>query len=163
MKARVICVFSGLGKTTVGSKYNNVCDLQSSKYRCDYSNIKKEDYERMKCEVSRKVNPDWPDNYKKALLNAIKKYDIVLVPSNEDIRKILTENEIEFLFVLPSYDSRDSLLQRYRERGNSEELINQVMNYFDNWSRNPEDYDYPITILDKDKYLEDLLLELKLL
>lgn len=32
-KIKVISVFAGLGKTTVGKKYPNVCDLQSSPYR----------------------------------------------------------------------------------------------------------------------------------
>lgn len=160
MKLKVISVFSGLGKTTVGNKYENVCDLQSSQYRFDYSNIKLCEYEKMKSLKSRKVNADWPHNYINALLEAMKKYDIILVPSNEDIRKILIENKIDFLFVLPSYDSRDILLKRYKERGNSQELIKEVMEYFDNWSREQEAYDYPIIILDKEKYLEDLLLEL---
>ena len=44
MKGKVISVFAGLGKTTVGKKYSNVCDLQSSPYRCDYSLIDKNDY-----------------------------------------------------------------------------------------------------------------------
>ena len=39
MNGKVISVFAGLGKTTVGNKYSNVCDLQSSPYRCDYSMI----------------------------------------------------------------------------------------------------------------------------
>ena len=40
MNIKVISVFAGLGKTTVAKKYPNVCDLRSSIYRCDYSNIK---------------------------------------------------------------------------------------------------------------------------
>lgn len=36
--------------------------------------------------------------------------------------------------------------------------INEVMQYFDNWSRKQEDYLYPIIILEKDKYLEDILI-----
>lgn len=44
MNGKVISVFAGLGKTTVGRKYSNVCDLQSSPYRCDYSSIDKNDY-----------------------------------------------------------------------------------------------------------------------
>ena len=39
----VISVFAGLGKTYVGNKYSNVCDLVSSPYRYDYSGIDKKD------------------------------------------------------------------------------------------------------------------------
>lgn len=55
------------------------------------------------------------------------------------------------------------LLEKYRLRGNSDDLIRDVMYHFDHWSRNQNDYDYPITILDKDKYLENLLIEIRLL
>ena len=163
MAIKVISVFAGLGKTTVGEKYPNVCDLRSSAYRCDYSHIKEEDYEKMKCVENRIPNPDWPNNYVKALKEAMKQYDLVLVPSNLDIRNLLIENNIPFLFILPSLDSRELLLKRYQKRGNSEDLIRNVMEYFDTWSRNPEDYSYPILILEKNQYLEYLLFDLKLL
>lgn len=160
MKAKVISVFAGLGKTTVGNKYSNVCDLTSSKYRYDYSNINQEDYEKMKYDKGMIVNPRWPDNYLESLREAMMKYDIVLVPSNEDIRLLLQREKIDFLFVLPSMDSKEMLLERYKARGNNDILIKEVIGYFDNWSRDSQDYDYQLIILDKDKTLEDLLLEL---
>ncbi len=165
MKGKVISVFAGLGKTTVGKKYPNVCDLMSSPYRCDYSNISTCDYEKMKYDSTRTPNREWPNNYLKAILAAMENYDIVLVPSSLDVRTLLLENNIPFLFVLPSSDSktREKLLQRYKDRGNNEELIKDVMYNFDNWSRNENDYPYPIAILDKDDYLEDFLGENDLL
>lgn len=165
MKGKVISVFAGLGKTTVGKKYPNVCDLMSSPYRCDYSNISTCDYEKMKYDSTRTPNREWPNNYLKAILAAMGNYDIVLVPSSLDVRTLLLENNIPFLFVLPSSDSktREKLLQRYKDRGNNEELIKDVMYNFDNWSRNENDYPYPIAILDKDDYLEDFLGENDLL
>ncbi len=165
MTRKVISVFAGLGKTTVGKKYSNVCDLMSSPYRCDYSNISTCDYEKMKYDSTRTPNKEWPNNYLKAILKAIENYDIVLVPSSLDVRTLLLENNIPFLFVLPSSDSktREKLLQRYKDRGNNEELIKDVMYNFDNWSRKEEDYPYPIAILEKEEYLEDLLLQLNLL
>lgn len=160
MNIKVISVFAGLGKTTVSKKYPNVCDLQSSPYRCDYSNIDKKDYEKMKCDKTRIINPNWPINYLEALKKAIEEYDLVLVPSNPDIRELLQENNINFLFVLPSIDSREILLNRYKKRKNNKQLIDEVTNYFDTWSRNQKDYNYKIEIINKDKYLEDLLLDL---
>ena len=99
MDVKVISVFAGCGKTTVGEKYSNVCDLRSSTYRCDYSNIKKKKKKKMKCVKERIPNPDWPNNYLNALKEAINKYDLVLVPSNEDIRNLLLENHIPFLII----------------------------------------------------------------
>ncbi len=163
MTAKVISVFAGLGKSTVGTKYKNVCDLQSSVYR--YINIQNLDYEKVKCNSSCIPNPDWPKNYLLAIQKAMKEYDVVLVPSNLDVRNLLVKNNIDFLFVLPSHNSftREKLIREYEQRGNSEEFIAEVMDYFDSWSRNQEDYEYPIEILKPDEYLEDLLLRLKIL
>lgn len=165
MSGKVISVFAGLGKTTVGKKYSNVCDLQSSPYRCDYSNVDACDYEKLKYDSSRTPNPKWPNNYLKAIKEAMEKYDIVLVPSSLDIRELLVDNNINFFLVLPSNDkqNRKKLLERYKKRGNNDDLIDNAMYNFDNWSRNQEDYNYPIVILDKDKYLEDLLLDMGIL
>ena len=159
---KVVSVFAGLGKTTVGSKYDNICDLQSSPYRCDYSKIELKDYEKMKYDKSRVLNPDWPENYLKAINEAINKYDLVLVPSSEDVRQLLIENNIDFLFVLPKKDVlyRKKLINRYKKRGNNNDLINEVMYYFDNWCINPKYYNYPIEIIENNEYLEDLLFKL---
>ena len=165
MNGIVISVFAGLGKTYVGNKYSNVCDLVSSPYRYDYSGIEKNDYEKKKSDSSRIPNLLWPNNYLNAIIDARKKYDIVLVPSNLDIRELLLSNHIDFLFVLPSsdLDYREILLNRYKKRGNNNDLILEVMSYFDNWSREQNDYSYPIFVLDKEQFLEDFLLEKKLL
>ena len=65
------------------------------------------------------------------------------------------------MFILPSKDKeiRKKLLKIYEKRGNNAALVKDVMYNFDNWSRNQKDYSYSIVVLDKDKYLEDLLLE----
>lgn len=95
----------------------------------------------------------------------MEEYDIVLVPSSLDVRKLLYDNNVDFLFVIPSDDieNRERLLERYKQRGNSEDLINDAMYNFDNWSRNQKDYNYPIIVLNKDSYLEDILLDMNLI
>lgn len=165
MSGKVISVFAGLGKTTVGKKYSNVCDLQSSPYRFDYTDICIKDYENKKYDQSRTPNPEWPNNYLKAIEKSIQEYDITLVPSNQDIRGLLVKNNIDFMFILPSKDKeiRKKLLKIYEKRGNNAALVKDVMYNFDNWSRNQKDYSYSIVVLDKDKYLEDLLLEKRLI
>lgn len=163
MSAKVFSVFAGLGKTYVGKKYSNVLDLQSSPCRYDYTNVKKEDYERIKEIPNRKVNPNWPNNFIDAIKEASNKYDIILVSSSPDIRELLEQNDIDYTFILPSKDSREILLERYKKRENGKELINLVMGYFDTWSYKKEDYNCPLVILDKDKYLEDYLKDEKLI
>lgn len=160
LRPKVISVFAGPGKTTIGNKYNNICDLQSSPYRYDYSYIDKKDYEKMKFNKSRIKCTNWPNNYLCALKKAIKEYDLVLVPANLDVRELLYKNRIEFLFVLPAYNYWETLLERYKNRGNNPIMINNVTNDFNSWSRNQNDYNYPIIIINNGQYLEDLFKEL---
>ena len=163
MSAKVFSVFARLGKTYVGKKYPNVLDLQSSPCRYDYTNVRKEDYEKIKEKPNRKVNSNWPNNFIDAIKEASNKYDIILVSSSPDIRELLEQNDIDYTFILPSKDSREILLERYKKRENGKELINLVMGYFDTWSYKKEDYNCPLVILDKDKYLEDYLKDEKLI
>lgn len=165
MKGKIISVFAGLGKTTVGNKYKNVCDLQSSPYRFDYSKVEKDEYEKQKTNKLRIINKEWPINYLNAILEAQKKYDIVLVPSNLDIRELLINNRLDFIFVLPSKDNehRKQLVERYKQRGNTNEFIDEVLCFFDKWSRKQEDYNYSIVVLNSNQYLEDALLDMGLI
>lgn len=159
----VISAFSGLGKTTIERKYKNICDLATSQYRYDFSNVKEEDYEKLKEDKDNKVNKNWPNNYIEALKKAIRDYDIVLVPVSLDVRKILEDNSIEYILVLPNKNKkfRDRLIKTFEERKNNKKLIDNVLTYFDNWSRDPKDYICKLEIINEDEYLEDFLIRKK--
>ena len=159
----VISAFSGLGKTTIGKKNKNICDLATSQYRYDFSNVKEEDYEKLKENKDNKVNKNWPNNYIKALKKAIRDYDIVLVPVSLDVRKILEDNSIEYILVLPNKNKkfRDRLIKTFEKRKNNKKLIDNVLTYFDNWSRDPKDYICKLEIINEDEYLEDFLIRKK--
>ena len=159
-KGIVISAFPGLGKTTVGKKYKNICDLATSKYRYDFSNVKQDDFEKLKENIDNKINVEWPNNYINVLKKSIIDFDIVLVPVNLDVRKLLEENQIEYILVIPNKNKkfRDRLIKTFEERGNNKNLINNVLEYFDNWSRDPKDYNCKLEIINDDEYLEDFLI-----
>lgn len=165
---KVISAFAGLGKTTLAQKYENICDLQTSQYRYHCQNINlenKEEYEKLKGGFNKEINPNWPNNYIAELKKAIQEYDLVLVPSNADVRKILTELQIPFLFVLPKKTNKNKeiLLKRYQARKNTNALIKKISDYFDCWSRNQEDYSYPIYVMEKVGTLEEVVIKLKII
>lgn len=159
-KGIVISAFAGIGKTTVGKKYENICDLATSKYRYDFSNVKQDDFEKLKENKDNKINVEWPNNYINVLKKAIMDFDIVLVPVSLDVRKLLEENNIEYILVIPNKNKkiRDRLIKTFEERENNKNLINNVLEYFDNWSRNPEDYTCKLEIINDDEYLENFLI-----
>ena len=85
--------------------------------------------------------------------------DLYLVGESYDslmqIKKFyyITSNKvISFFAGLGKTTIGKKLLERYKQRGISEDLINDAMYNFDNWSRNQNDYSYHIVVLQKDKY-----------
>ena len=80
----IISGFGGVGKTELAKKYKNVIDLESSPYKYNYSGIDKLDFEQIKGKEGRKLNSNYPENYIKAIKQAVQKYDIVCVRYNAD-------------------------------------------------------------------------------
>ena len=75
----IIAGFTALGKTTLAQKYDNIIDLESSLYQWKYKNkMTLEEIETNKGKKERIPNDKFPENYIKAILEARKKYDIVL-------------------------------------------------------------------------------------
>ena len=74
----IISAFATCGKTYLGKKYKNVIDLESSNYKHDNTEIINIPPEERKG-TTRRPNPNWPNNYYNAIIEAQKKYDIVLV------------------------------------------------------------------------------------
>jgi len=71
-KGIIISAFAGLGKTTLGNKYSNVIDLESTNYHWIFD-IKERttlNSEELKGIKQRQLNPEWPSNY----IRAIQKY-----------------------------------------------------------------------------------------
>jgi len=124
----IIAGFAGIGKTVFARKTDKrIIDLESSAYKwllldsdCKCST------ESQKGLSTRTLNPEWPGNY----IDDIEKYnlfddvDYILVAPTEDIMYYLELRN--FYIVIPSLDSKQEMLQRYRDRGNSKEFVNKM-------------------------------------
>lgn len=153
--SKIICAFAGLGKTYLSQKYSNVIDfdLQKFKYICNENITNFEKYKGLNNKI---INKEWPQNYMKKLKEIMSKDKIILVPADEEVRQLLVLENISFVFVLPSLDSKDNLVERYIERGNSEDFIQRAILNLIDWHHLK--YKYKTIILKKNEYLEDYLL-----
>ena len=90
-------------------------------------------------------------------------YDIILVPVGLDVRELLEKNNIEYTLVIPDKNKefRNRLIKTFKQRENNKKLISNVLEYFDNWSRNPKDYSCKLELINNDEYLEDFLVRKK--
>lgn len=153
----IICAFAGLGKTYLAQKYENIIDFDIGQFR--YKNYGKtiEEQERQKATSHREKNEEYPNNYLSALKEVMKKDNIVFLPADLEIRDMLLKEKIKFVFIMPSVDSKEELVSRYKKRGNNEMFIKRAITDLENWSKLT--YNYKKVVLPKNKYLEDYLIE----
>ena len=163
MQKIIIAGFGAIGKTVLENKYDNIIDLESSYYKWDntgYENIKPEGLKG----IVRPVNTNWPSNYHKAILEAMKKYDIVLTSMHEHVLRFLEGNDIEYYLAIPTLDSVDVIIERCYNRGNNKNFIDiLIKTLYDFDSRLNEYHPKKIIRLNKNEYLEDVLKREKLI
>ena len=151
----IIAGFATCGKSILGKKYSNVLDLESSPFK----NIMRTDLsvEEQKG-TKRELNPLWPQNYYDAILEAEKKYDIVLVQLKPEHFDYFDKNNIKYAIAYPNLDNWEEVEKRCIERGNNENFIIRLKNVFvpfyeDAIKRNYE----KLYILNGNETLEDVL------
>lgn len=171
---RIIAGFVGIGKSTLAKKYpNEIIDLESSKYKWIYIDEKlaKLDIEKQKgSKLGRIINPNYPQNYIVAIKNALLFYNLVIISNQSFTAKMAEELlplNIPILNVFP--DSleltKGEWISRVIARGNTKAFIE---NLNENWNSELEkmtEWESISTMyeLPKEKYLEDLLIELNLI
>lgn len=91
----------------------------------DYVNMNTKDYINLKIK-----DP-------KILISEIQKNKgkkkVITIPSKNEIREKLVKENIKFIYVLPTSDRKNDFLCEYKERGFSEEFINNIELNWDNW------------------------------
>lgn len=155
--SKVICAFAGLGKTYLSKKYSNVIDFDLQNFKYIYNRKELNNIEKLKGIENKVINKDWPNNYIVQLRKIINQEKIILVPADKEIRDILVSENINFVFIMPSIDSKEDLINRYKKRGNNQKYIQRAINDLEQWINLK--YDYETIVLDKEEFLEDLLLK----
>lgn len=158
-KGIIVAGFTALGKTTLGKKYNNVIDLESSLYQWKYEDeMTLEQIENNKGKEGRIYNDEFPLNYFNAILDAQKEYDVILTSMHWELLEEFEKNGIEYYLAYPELDFADAIRQRCIHRGNSEEWSEKIKQKVLDWYPRLKDYKpNEILFVSKDKYLEDVL------
>ena len=131
-KGTIISGFAGIGKTTAALKYDNVIDLESSKFFFNLpDNLTNQDYERLKGDNSRPVNFNGLSDYIDAIIEAKDKYDYVLIAMFPKLIQELNNRNIDVQIVLPHIDDVVHYKHRYEYRGNNQHWID---NMIENWN-----------------------------
>lgn len=128
MNTKIYSVFPACGKTWLAEHQDDfglkILDSDSSKFswmfrkRTDEELAKEKEIwesipralsgdmfiKRIKDEVIKVRNPDFPDNYIEHIKESIGKYDYIFVSSHKSVREALDREEIDYTIVYPSYE-----------------------------------------------------------
>ena len=158
-KGIIVAGFTAIGKTTLGNKYDNIIDIESSLYQWKYKKgMTLEEIETYKGKEGRTYNEEFPNNYFNAILDARNKYDLILTSMHWEILEEFEKNGIEYYLAYPKLNFADEIKKRCIDRGNSEEWSNKIKEKVFDWYPRLKDYSpKEILYLSKDEYLEDIL------
>lgn len=126
----IIAGFPGVGKSTAAKEKDWMfLDMESS----DYHWIIDEDGNKV-------CNPAWPKNYVNAILaaanDATKPQIYILTSTHNEVLAEFDRLGLYYTAVLPR--SKDIYIQRYRERGNTEEFIQKLESNFEEFIKSVE-------------------------
>lgn len=158
-KGIIIAGFATCGKSILGKKYSNVIDLESSNYKHNNTDIKDVSIEIRKG-TNREINKEWPNNYYKAISEAVKKYDVVLVQLKPEHFDFFDKNNIKYSIAYPNINNWEDVRKKCINRGNNENFIKKLKNVFipfyeDCLKRNYEN----LYIINENETLESVLIK----
>jgi hypothetical protein len=121
MRTKIISAFPGVGKTYYHNKHKDTTlDSDSS----NFSWIKDENGNNTKVR-----NPEFPQNYINHIKDNIGKYEYIFVSSHKDVREALLDNCIFFYLVYPDSIRKDEFIQRYKNYGFFQMVVN-ILTWF---------------------------------
>lgn len=113
--AKIISGFPGVGKSFAAT-YHNVSDGS----RCKYLDLDSSTYSWT---VPGVRNPNFVEDYLKAIMDNMHKADYIFISSHKEVRDKLQEANVPYTLVCPRQDLKSEYLDRYRRRGSSKEFI----------------------------------------
>lgn len=155
----IIAGFPCIGKTTLGKVNNlNIIDLESTRYKY-LLEPEIENLESIKLNVDYPRNPDWPENYIKAIEEARQKFDIVFVLGRYDFNLQMLERGIEFWVAYPdpTVQQKEEYLARARRRNNPKEFIKIFSDNYEKWQNRMDLLPVPKIKLQKGEYIGDAI------
>jgi hypothetical protein len=124
-RTKIISAFPGTGKSFFHNNHpNTTLDSDSSNFSWVKDSEGKNTKER---------NPDFPTNYIEHIKSNIGKYKYIFVSSHKEVRTALLDNCIFFYLFYPDIEDKEKYIERYRNRGNTEDFIKLVETNWDSW------------------------------
>ena len=155
----IIAAFAGVGKTYFCDNIQNAIDFVCMPYKYFLPETKKDtaEDEQLKADFSLEMNPMYPHNYIKAIMDNINKYKYLVIPSDVRVLKALENNNVSYILCYPTIDAKDEYEKRYLKRGNTEDFIEIFIGRWDYFMKSLRADNYGIHIeMNKQEHLFDV-------
>lgn len=154
----VICGTPCIGKTAFAAKYYNVVDLESSPY-------KYLDYDKSLAEIKKGTwlaeNPNFLKDYVYNIKSYVNIGALVLLPMYKELRDELDLQNIKFAIAYSPLSAKQNIIDRFTERGNDKNFVNNVMSKFEERLIKLESDKHIKIPVNPGQYLEQTLIEYK--
>ena len=154
----IISCFATCGKSVLGKKYKNVIDLESSSFKYLDTDITISVEKRKG--TKRNLNPNWPQNYYNAIIEALNEYDIILVQLKPQHFDYFDKHGIEYSIAYPNIKNWQEVENRCIKRGNNETFVKRLKEVFIPYYEDAIKRNYcKLYILNDKETLEDVLIK----
>ena len=135
---KIFSVFPVSGKTYAAKKLTEegykVLDLDSNNYSHNWDKIKPY--------FCLGKNPSFPQNYIKAITDAIGEYDFIFISTHREVREELEKNNIRYSLVYPNYSMKNEWISRCYLRGDTKEFCDKLANNWNQWIKELDNVTY---------------------
>lgn len=152
---KIISAFPGIGKTTLVQTNKNYIDLESSDYK--WIDIDKTLSIEERKGTAKTINPDFPENYIKKIIELTNMVFSILISSHKEVREALQVQGIKYTIVLPSLDMKEEMINRYLSRGNQESFVNLLKTNYEKFVEDLSMDTNEKIVLKSGQYLSDLV------
>ncbi len=169
MEKLLIMAYMGTGKTELENRYRNVVDFDFQDYKYIYDeSIRHLPLEQRKGSTSlRTENPDYPRNFLDDAIKLLDEGKIVVSPFIEHVFKAYDSRvfreeigNVRVILVAPERENFSEYVERFRQRGNSDEFIARREKEFDGlMSLFEKALDYEKITMKQGQYLSEALEE----
>ena len=129
-----IVAVPAVGKSYVCDNYQNFIDVDEERLRTKYfvpEGTTRAELEATKGNRIWQIRPNYKENFEKHMQALLKTGQIFIAAPHTEAIEFFVKNNIKFCFVYASYECKNELIQRQKQRGNSQEFIEENSKAFD--------------------------------
>jgi len=155
----IIAAFAGTGKTYFCNHVEGANDFVCMPYKYYLPEIESNnvEHEKVKADLSLNMNSEYPENYINAILQNMKKYKYIIIPSDRRVLEGLQSLQIQYVLCFPEGTAKEEYRKRYIQRGNTEEFFHIFIDGWDGFMKSFRDDTYGTKIvLAENEYLLDI-------